>query len=171
MPEIRRLGKEDAAEVFPLRLRALQEHPEAFGSSYEDEAAMGIERWHTSLADSNRAFFGAFHEGKLLGMVVISRETGKKNQHRMGIYAMYVAPEARKLGFGQGLITACLDYARQQEGVKQVMLAVTAGNQSARRLYRRNGFITWGIHPEYLILSDGSTHDIEWMILLLGDRE
>ena len=165
MPEIRRLIKEDAAELFPLRLRALQEHPEAFGSSYEDEAKMAVEQWQAMLGDENRAFFGAFHEGKLLGMVLISRNLGKKTKHRANIAAMYVAPEARKLGAGQALIAACIDYAKQQEGVKQVALAVTVGNEAARRLYHRNGFITWGIDPAFLILDDGSSYDIEWMIL------
>jgi ribosomal protein S18 acetylase RimI-like enzyme len=167
MSEIRRLTKEDAAELFPLRLRGLQEHPEAFGASYEDEVKVGIERWETSLADANRAMFGAFVQGKLLGMVLISRETGKKKMHRMGITAMYVAPEAQKLGLGQALITACIDYAKAQIGVKIIDIGVTVGNHTARRLYRRNGFTTWGVNPNYLSLEDGSLHDLEWMILSL----
>jgi RimJ/RimL family protein N-acetyltransferase len=168
LSEIRRLRKTDAAELFPLRLRALQEHPEAFGSSYEDESTMGLERWETILADSNRAFFGAFLEDKLVGMVAINRETGKKRQHRTGIFAMYVALEARKLGLGQALISACIDHAREQAGVRQIILAVTVGNYAARNLYRRNGFVTWGVDPEYLVLEDGSVHDMEWMILSLA---
>jgi RimJ/RimL family protein N-acetyltransferase len=167
MPEIRRLIKEDAAEFFPLRLRSLKEHPEAFGSSYDDEVKQGIERWETGLSDNNRAFFGAFHEGKLLGMVGIFREMGKKQQHRMGIVAMYVAPEARQFGYGQALLDACIDYARQQDGVRRINIGVTAGNAGARRLYRRAGFVTWGVHPEYLIMDDGVAHDLEWMTLSL----
>jgi RimJ/RimL family protein N-acetyltransferase len=167
MPEIRRLTKDDAPELFPLRLRALQEHPEAFGSSYQDELRNGIERWETTLADESRAFFGAFHEEKLLGMVGIFREIGKKQQHRMGIVAMYVAPEARNLGLGQALITACIDYAKQQDGVRRINIGVTAGNGGARKLYRRNGFVSWGVHPEYLIMDDGTVHDLEWMSLKL----
>lgn len=167
MPEIHRLKKEDAADLFPLRLRALQEHPEAFGASYEDEVKQGIERWETSLTDENRAFFGAFHEGKLLGMVIISRNLGKKTLHITSINAMYVASEARKLGLGQALISACIDHAKSLEGVKQIVIAVTVGNHAARRLYRRNGFITWGVQPSYIVLDDGSAHDIEWMNLYL----
>jgi ribosomal protein S18 acetylase RimI-like enzyme len=165
MPDIRRITKDDAPEVYPLRLRALQEHPEAFGSSYEDESAIGIGRWEGALADESRMFFGAYHEGKLVGMVAINREIGRKQKHRMGIFAMYVAPEARELGLGQALISACIDYAKTQEGVKQILIAVTVGNHAARRLYRRNGFITWGIHYEYLILEDGKAYDMEWMLL------
>jgi RimJ/RimL family protein N-acetyltransferase len=167
MIELRRLTKEDAPEFFPLRLRALQEHPEAFGSSYDDEVQNGIERWEASLSDSTRAFFGAFHEGKLVGMIGIFREMGKKQRHRMGIVAMYVAPESRQFGFGQALLDACIDYARQQEGVRRINIGVTAGNSGARRLYRRAGFVTWGVHPEYLIMDDGSVHDLEWMSLRL----
>jgi ribosomal protein S18 acetylase RimI-like enzyme len=167
MPDIRRITKDDVAEMYPLRLRALQEHPEAFGSSYEDELAVGIARWEGALADENRMFFGAYHEGKLVGMVIIERQAGRKQKHRMGIFAMYVAPEARKLGLGQGLITACIDYAKTQEGVSQILIAVTVGNYAARKLYRRNGFITWGIHPQYLILDDGQAYDMEWMNLKL----
>ena len=35
---IRPLTRLDAESFFQLRLRALQEHPEAFGSSYEEES-------------------------------------------------------------------------------------------------------------------------------------
>ena len=41
---IRRLTEHDVEEFRSLRLRALQEHPEAFGRSYEEESAEPIER-------------------------------------------------------------------------------------------------------------------------------
>ncbi|MEZ4725895.1 MAG: hypothetical protein R3E79_02045 [Caldilineaceae bacterium] len=40
--EVRALGADDAAPYQVLRLRSLQEHPEAFGSAYEDEVGR---RW------------------------------------------------------------------------------------------------------------------------------
>jgi RimJ/RimL family protein N-acetyltransferase len=167
MSEIRRLNKEDVAEVFPLRMRALQEHPEAFGASYEDEVKQGSERWEMTLTDENRAMFGAFVEGKLMGMVLISRDSSKKRLHRMGIYAMYVAPEARQQGLGERLINSCIQYAKEQDGVQQIGIGVTVGNHAARKLYRRCGFVTWGIDPAYLILENGSVYDLELMNLSL----
>ena len=41
---IRQLAAHDAPVYQPLRLRALREHPEAFGSSPEDEQPLPLEQ-------------------------------------------------------------------------------------------------------------------------------
>ena len=41
--EIRRLGPQDTAEYQALRLRGLRECPEAFGSTYEEDAQLSLD--------------------------------------------------------------------------------------------------------------------------------
>lgn len=89
-------------------------------------------------------------------------------RHRAIISGMYVAPEARGKGIGKLLIEALLDDARKREGVEDIVLAVTVGNDSARRLYIQAGFQPYSVDPRFLKIGD-QYYDIEWMILSLQE--
>jgi ribosomal protein S18 acetylase RimI-like enzyme len=75
-------------------------------------------------------------------------------------------PDQRGQQIGWRLLWASLDHVRSLDGFTMVVLAVTAGNNAARSLYRRAGFVTWGVQPEFIRVGD-VYHDIEWMILWL----
>lgn len=60
------------AELFrTLRLHALRSAPEAFGSSYEDEAGLSLNQFRQRLDDRPNAVFGAFADARLVGMAVL----------------------------------------------------------------------------------------------------
>ncbi len=69
--KIRQLTAEDATRYKALRLEALRNHPEAFGSDYEAEKDRPIERYATRLESEQSMTFGAFHENELVGVVTI----------------------------------------------------------------------------------------------------
>ncbi len=75
-------------------------------------------------------------------------------------------PEARSQGVGRALVDAVVTHARSVSGVEEVVLAVTVGNELARRLYIVAGFKSYCIEPRYLKLKD-QYFDIEWMVLRL----
>ncbi|MFN8376198.1 MAG: GNAT family N-acetyltransferase [Anaerolineae bacterium] len=160
------LTKQDVLDFRSMRLRALQEHPEAFGASYEEELAVTPETMESWLDGS---MFGAFDENTLIGIVSIRGSRYHKTRHRANIGAMYVAPEARGKGVGQALMDAAVEKARSLAGVEDVVLAVTVGNDSARRLYLRAGFTPYSIDPRYLKVND-QYFDIEWMILRIAEH-
>lgn len=165
-PVVRLLTAQDVAQYRKVRLRALREHPEAFGSSAEefilrttDELA---ERFRTQ--SESFSLFGAFIGGELVGLVGFGRDKGVKIRHRGGIYQMYVAPEVRGRGLGWLLLEHAIDYARQLPGVEEITLAVTVGNDAARRLYERFGFVFSHRDPRYIKIDD-RYYDIDWMRL------
>ncbi len=168
MLHIRLLTKADAPAYRSLRLRALKEHPEAFGASHEDEAAAPIEKLVERLKISlpNNPFFGAFNGETMMGQAALGRYNGMKIRHRAVLWGVYIVPEARGQGAGESLINAVLEYARSQPGLEDVVLSLTVGNEAARQLYVRLGFTSWGIHPNSLKL-DGQYYDFEWMCLQL----
>ncbi|MEO8612612.1 MAG: GNAT family N-acetyltransferase, partial [Chloroflexota bacterium] len=142
MSQVRILGTEDAAAYQAVRLRGLREHPEAFGSSLEEEADTPLEKTAQSLAKSlpNNPLFGAFVDEELVGLIGLFRASHLKMRHRATIGAMYVAPEARQQKLGRALLDTALEYARSLEGLEDVVLAVTVGNDAARALYASAGF-------------------------------
>lgn len=162
---IRRLTPADAAAFQALRLHALRESPTAFGASVEDEQSHSLEEVAASLSDdAGRTVFGAWNDTRLLGIVGVGRESGAKESHRGFVRGMYVAPEARAAGLGRALLQAALACARAMPGLRQLTLAVTAGNRAALALYEGAGFSTCGVTPQALQV-DGVFHDEIAMVL------
>jgi ribosomal protein S18 acetylase RimI-like enzyme len=165
---IRALTPADAAIVREIRLRALQEHPSAFGSSYEEEKDFALEKWAERLnGQPNNISFGAFLEEELVGINSFLRNTHLKMRHRGNIVAMYTLPHLRGQGIGRALLQAAIGYARQLDGLEDITLAVTVGNERAKRLYEKMGFSTYSYEPRFLRIDD-HYFDLEWMILSLA---
>lgn len=164
------------AETFPawrmLRLRALRDHPDAFGQPYAQYAAVppeaALAQFLARQEGGLSRTFGAFVEEELAGTIGIFREERPKETHRMTIVAMYVAPEARGCGIADALMRAALDHARSTPGVLQVHLAVTSHNVAARKLYERHGFVRYGTDPRALLV-DGTPYDEDLMVCMLDD--
>src|SRR5687767_3199565 len=108
MVAIRMLTEADAPVFRTLRLRALRDHPEAFGSSLEEEEQEPVEQAAERLRASSpdRCIFGAVVAGQLAGFAAFSRHARPKTAHRAHIGGMYVAPEARRVGAGRALLDA-----------------------------------------------------------------
>jgi ribosomal-protein-alanine N-acetyltransferase len=64
------------------------------------------------------------------------------------ILKVAVHPEARRLGFGSRLLSHILDFSRRASA-RLVTLEVRRSNDAAQRLYRRFGFRTVGLRPNY----------------------
>ena len=150
-----------------LRLRALRDHPEAFGSAYEDEAVMALEKVAERLVSAPERFtLGAWQEESLVGMAGFSRNLGRKTRHRGMVWGMYVAPEARGQGVGAALLAEILQRVKRLDGLEEVILAVTVGNPAAQRIYLQAGFVLSHVEKRYIKLDD-TYYDIEWMTLRL----
>jgi len=163
---IRKLTRADAVAFRDLRLRALKEHPEAFTSSYEEDAVKPLEASVQRIGASGNVFWGAFVDGELRGMIGLVREPRAKNRHSGDVVAMYVAPEWGRRGIGRDLLQNLIDHARDEMALEQLVLTVTRGNSSASELYKANGFTTFGMEPR-AIKVNGEYFDKEHMILFL----
>ena len=166
--EIHELTEADAAAYWALRLRALREEPEAFGSSYEESKERPLaeiaQRLRAARAAGDFTLVASDH-GQLVGMVTFVRAPGLKNRHNADIFGMYVAPEARGKGCGRALVEALIARARALDGVERLALAVVTTNAAARALYRSLGFTVYGVRLQALKLPDGRYLDEELMVL------
>jgi ribosomal protein S18 acetylase RimI-like enzyme len=166
--EIRIVTADDAEEFRALRLRALLEEPEAFGSSWEEENARPLEQTVARLQGDGMTAFGGFYDaGKLAGMVRLRRQDGVKAEHKADILGMYVAPEARGRGLGRMLLEAAIAQARATSGIEQLLLAVNTSNTPARNLYLAMGFEPFGREPKALKIGD-RYFDEDYMALFLN---
>ncbi len=166
---IRRLDENDVAAYHALRQRGLADHPEAFTSSAEEEAAAmdKVAKRLASDANAPDIVLGAFDGDRLVGVVGMSVDPRIKARHRGHVYGMYVADESTKRGVGAKLVDALVAHARDCDALDALVLTVTAGNEGAQRLYERAGFTSFGLEPGAVRVG-GRSYDKVHMIRWLG---
>ena len=171
--EIRQLTARDAAAFQALRLRALRESPEAFGSTYAEEVGRPLDAVASRLAadpvTSVVLAAAPAPGGPLVGGVGCYRESGRKRRHVGVVWGLFVAPEARGRGVGRALLAALVTHVRAWPGLEQLTLTVVPENAAARALYVRYGFRPVGLAPR--ALRDAVRHyDLEsfWLPLDAG---
>jgi ribosomal protein S18 acetylase RimI-like enzyme len=153
---VRQLSVADAADFRLIRLAALGNAPDMFGSTLETEAAWPLSTFAGRLETS--IVFGAYLDGQIVGMAGFRREPNAKTCHKGFLWGMYVAPEARAQGAGAALVTLLLETAAPL--VEQVRLSVVTGNATAIALYERLGFKAYGIEPRALKSAAGYVDEV-----------
>lgn len=170
--EVRILTETDAEAFWNIRLRALRDDPESFGSSYEEVLERGIAGATQGLrakdAASDDATFGAFDGKQLVGIAGFRREPSIKMHHKASIWGMYVPRELRKEGIGKALLQAAIEYAKTLPDLEQINLAVVLTSREARHLFISLGFETYGLERHALKLHD-RYFDQELMALRLRE--
>ncbi|MEM7624981.1 MAG: GNAT family N-acetyltransferase [Planctomycetota bacterium] len=138
---IRRLTADDLELYRSVRLRALRDAPDAFGSVYEDEAALDNAGWRTKWESWTGPPGGAVWAATLgnsgMGLVGCVRE--RETANRAWLISMWVDPVVRRRGVARSLIASAVGWGRG-EGLDRIDLEVTSNNHAARRLYDRMGF-------------------------------
>lgn len=168
MAEIRRLTLQDAEAFRDIRLQALGDYPESFGSSLEEEQHVTAEnlreRWNRTHSD-NHFISGAFENGELIGVAGFFQYHQNKSKHKGYIWGMYVKSDAQGNGIGTQIMEFVLQYARQVSGLEQVHLSVV-GNQKAKLLYEKIGFKTYAVEERALKIN-GQYFDEHHMVYFL----
>ncbi|MEO7191916.1 MAG: GNAT family N-acetyltransferase [Vicinamibacterales bacterium] len=137
--KIERLGVGDGERLRAIRLRALREAPDAFGTTLEEATAQPSEDWECQL--DQLATFVAVASGDDLGLVRGSADDQVPDAGYL--ISMWVAPEARRHGIGSVLVDAVVNWARTQ-GMKRLLLDVGETNKPAIALYSAQGFVPSG---------------------------
>jgi ribosomal protein S18 acetylase RimI-like enzyme len=140
--ELRVLTPDDWSVWRELRLLALAESPDAFGSRLADWQGPGDteSRWRERLESVAHNVI-AVEGGQPVGMV-----SGVDEGEQVELISMYVRPSARGRGVSDALVAAVAEWA-QARGAARVSLSVRVDNIAAKRLYRRHGFVEAGPAP------------------------
>ncbi|CAN5525203.1 GNAT family N-acetyltransferase [soil metagenome] len=156
---IRVLGPEDSALYRRVRLRALADAPDAFGSLVADAELKPDSLWQDQLRGP--------------GPVVVSTQDGEPvamggafvgpDSAEARLWGMWTAPEARGHGHATRVLAHLLAWCRARD--LAVALDVTEGNDPARALYVAHGFRPTG---EWEPLREGSSLRAETMRLSDG---
>lgn len=165
---LRKLEPQDVEAFWSLRLKSLKEHPESFGSNYEDASLTGMDEVRRRFPNSADQFLlGAFGENnELMGMIGFRRESSRNLAHKGMLWGVYVDSAHQGKGIATALLRHVLEEVRSLDGLEQVYLAVVTVNEPAVRLYRSAGFEIFGTEPNALKIG-GEYYDEYWMVCKL----
>ena len=135
MLRIKQLTTDEGPRLRSIRLRALLDAPDAFGSTLEETAARPADSWSKQLVDLPT--FVAINDGVDVGVVRCARDEARIDS--ASLISMWVAPEVRRRGVGGVLVDAVIEWARSN-GVTRLFLDVADNNAPAIKLYSRKGF-------------------------------
>lgn len=147
---IRQLTIDDWQAWKYLRLLALADIPEAFGSSYEEELLWSDEQFIQNL--KNNIIFGAFVQSKMVGTAAFFKMNLIKTKHKGVIWGMYIQQEYREKGFASELLKVIVAHANSQ--VAQLQLTVVTTNIAGIHLYQKFGFQIYGTEHRALKIND-----------------
>jgi len=154
--EIVKLSAEDWEEYKTLRLRALKEDPQAFGTTYQKNIAYPKAEWQRRLAsvakgETNWLLF-ARENNKLVGMIGAFIEEDVEGTAT--IFGVYVPKEERGRGISIKLMEEILKELSKKSIFKKVKLMVSKNQLPAIGLYKKFGFKQVGI--EHFKMGDGN---------------
>jgi RimJ/RimL family protein N-acetyltransferase len=141
---VRHVRVDEHERLRELRLAALANDPQAFGSTYARDAAFPTESWERLAAKSEdgtteRTFVLVDGEDRWLGLALVRLDSPAK----AWLGAMWVAPEARRRGAAVWLCDACAEWASSR-GAGELTLSVVVDNDAARRAYEAAAFAIRG---------------------------
>lgn len=139
--QIKILTADEADNFRAIRLSALKESPEMFGSTYGAEVDKPLVFFENCLSSST--VFGAYHNNKIIGLATLTQETGTKFSHKATLSSVFIEPEFQQKGVASGLLSAIIEHSKKH--VEQILLTVANDNEPAIRLYKKFGFQTYGV--------------------------
>lgn len=132
---IEQLGPGSEERLRAIRLRALRDAPDAFGTTFEEAIARPLETWRHQLEQF--ATFVATEEDCDIGLVRGARHDDLSDVAYL--LSLWVAPEVRRQGIAGALIDAVVAWGTGA-GFRRLILDVAESNTAARALYLRSGF-------------------------------
>lgn len=139
--EVRTITPDDWQAWRELRLAALQQSPEAFGSRYDDWVNASEVAWRRRLSDGPM-FVIASVAGEPCGLAAghIDDASGQRF-----LISLWVRPSCRRKGVAEALIGAVAQWAKVESD--HLYLNVRVDNDAARSLYEKLGFLVVGPAP------------------------
>ena len=135
---IRGLRHDEWQNLLKIRLEAITNHPNYFGSTPEKTLKITQSEWHDRINSNHSRIFGLFDDNDLIGITGIVKHNAKPG-HAIMIMS-YIKPNYRKQGLSELLYQARIDWAKSQDDIHTLEIGHRHGNESSRRANQKAGF-------------------------------
>ena len=159
--DVRALNGEDWAAYRDIRLAALRDAPDAFASTYEQEAGFAESLWRSRLARSARLL--ATQNGAAIGIVSV----GEAEPDVAELFGMWVVASSRGAGVAWRLTQAASEHA-SAEGRRALRAWVSTDNGRAVAFFSSYGFRPTDIRRP--MTTDADTEEMAMTLPLGEDR-
>ena len=164
---VRPLGVDDWEQYRSVRLVALQESPDAFVASHDEEAAEGEEFWRLRMQRSTRLV--AERDGHPVGIASVGSADDDQPEAAQ-LFGLWVHPEARGTGVATELVRAGARTAAE-DGKRQLLYWVGTDNGRAVAFASGFGFRpTAERRPMRVVSEDDGEEELAMTLPLSGDR-
>ncbi len=127
----------DWSQLKRVRLRALQDSPHAFASAYQHEARWSEDEWRSTFDASLWLAAGTRHD-----LIGLARSTPAERAWQRNVESVWVQPDRRRRGVTRMMMQKLVEH--EPHGVTELYAWVLDGNDAARRVYQRLGFVLTG---------------------------
>jgi ribosomal protein S18 acetylase RimI-like enzyme len=137
MPDIKLLAPDEWFWLQNIRLTALQDSPDAFLASYEQEKGYDEGQWRAEFSRGD--WYTNVLDGRPVSLLGATSEP-EMSPHERYIEYLWVSRECRRSGIARSMLTTVIERL-QDSGVRRVYLWVLDGNEVAIQLYEKVGFV------------------------------
>ncbi len=135
---IEKIGAHNWQDYRTIRLKALQDEPKAFSSTYEREVAWKDVEWKSRAVAENSLILVAKTGDKIVGIIGVYWQDNQKEKGE--IWSVFVDKDYRGQGIGKQLMLAIEKEARKN-GTKTAGVEVALGQDAALHLYKSLGYV------------------------------
>ncbi len=162
-PSIRLFTPDEWPLYKTVRLKALRSDPKVFGSSFAREEPRPEAEWRQALERKDMGVFGVFDGEQVIGMtgVVIDKDDAGIAK----LWGSWLEPLWRSKGVSEDMYRARIDWAREHETAKKIVVAHRASNIASKKANQKHGFVMTGSAPH--LWHDGVTEDEIFYELIL----
>jgi ribosomal protein S18 acetylase RimI-like enzyme len=149
MIALERITSQNALVFKTVRLRALQDAPSAFGSTYAKECQLTDADWVKragNMSGDRSVGFLAIDVVASCGIACSFLDQDDATQAQL--ISMWTAPTHRQRGIGRLLVNEIMEWARERKA-RTLRLMVTCNNEPAIKFYERLGFTLTGRTEPY----------------------
>ena len=153
----------------------IQAHSETeYLTTYPDESVMDAKKeadfLQNQLESQTNIEICAFVDGKLVGSAGNNMLSQRDKLRHRAEFGISILKEYWGMGIGKALTEACIECARTA-GFLQLELEVVADNEKAVSLYKKLGFIEYGVNPIGFRKRNGEFQELILMRLILDSCE
>lgn len=160
MVHIRQLNRYDWQALRAIRLKALQNHAEVYGSRYEDEAIKDDRYWQDMLDGHDCAVFGLYDDQCLIGIGGAFTDKHDESGQTAVLAMGYIETNYRGQKLSRLLYEARIGWAQAQHRFTKIVVSHRRGNEASRRANQAFGFSYSGTGLTHFI--DGEDAEIKY---------